>query len=63
MFGKPQSLRGQIVIVGLYREEIEKVVLLMDKQAPENYDLLGGIVQDICFNNAYNAFNIPGVRK
>ena len=32
-------------------------------EAPENYDLLGGIVQDICFNNAYNAFNIPGVRK
>jgi glucuronate isomerase len=32
-------------------------------EAPEDYRLLGEIVQDICFNNAHNAFDIPGVKK
>jgi glucuronate isomerase len=32
-------------------------------EAPADYDLLGRIVQDICFNNAFNAFNIPGVTR
>jgi len=30
-------------------------------EAPADYDLLGRLVQDICFNNACDAFNIPGV--
>jgi hypothetical protein len=30
-------------------------------EAPADYDLLGRIVQDICFNNACDAFKIPGV--
>jgi glucuronate isomerase len=31
-------------------------------EAPEDYDLLGGMVRDICYNNAYNAFKIPGIK-
>jgi glucuronate isomerase len=32
-------------------------------EAPADYDLLGRIMQDICFNNACAAFNIPGVAR
>jgi glucuronate isomerase len=32
-------------------------------ELPADYDMLGGIVKDICFNNAFNAFQIPGVKK
>jgi glucuronate isomerase len=31
-----------------------------DGEAPEDYDLLGGMVQDISYNNALNYFKFPG---
>jgi glucuronate isomerase len=31
-------------------------------EAPEDYDLLGGMVKDICYNNAFNMFKIPGIK-
>lgn len=30
-------------------------------EAPADFDLLGGMVRDICFRNAYRTFGIPGV--
>ena len=32
-------------------------------EAPEDYNLLGEIVQDICYNNAFRAFRFPGTGK
>jgi glucuronate isomerase len=32
-------------------------------EVPADYDMLGKIVEDICFNNAFNAFQIPGVKR
>jgi glucuronate isomerase len=31
-------------------------------EAPEDYDLLGGMVKDISYNNAFNTFKIPGIK-
>jgi len=30
-------------------------------EAPDDDELLGGLVRDVCYNNAFHAFNIPGV--
>ena len=30
---------------------------------PSDFSLVGGIIQDICFNNAADYFHVPGIHK